>query len=171
MSAKDTGVGKETERMVAGWLRNNGWPGAERRVRTGYRTATRESADEGDILGTPGICWQVKSLRTRDPRHVQVDPCTAYERAVPLWLVETEAQRRASGADLGFLVVRRWGTTDVGRWWVFQQLDQLVAVYTDAIRIARVEYMSPPVRMDMAALSGLLHKTGWAGALPATAVS
>jgi hypothetical protein len=144
-------VGKETERMVASWLRGNGWPGCERRVKTGYRVVGREDPDQGDLTGCPGICWQVKSLR----------PADRMERAVPSWLVQTEKQRRASGSSLGFLVVRRWGTTDVGRWWVFQQLDQLVRLYQGLSIDWRNEFMSPPVRMDMAALSSLLDQTGW----------
>lgn len=151
-------VGKETEQMVARWLRGSGWPGAERRVKTGYRCATREVADEGDILGCPGICWQVKSLR----------PMNRAELAVPKWLAETESQRAASGADLGFLVVRRWGTTDVGRWWIFQplaQLHQLTCPEGDEVaEVYGVGHI--PVRMDMAALAGLLHTTGWAGVEP-----
>jgi hypothetical protein len=152
VTAKDTGVGKDTERAVAGWLRANGWPGAERRVRTGYRTSTRESADEGDITGCPFICWQVKSLR----------PPARAELAVPSWLAQTEQQRQASGATLGFLVVRRWGTTDVGRWWAFQtaaQLYHLLSGKDEDLDYGRLI----PVRMDMAALASLLHITGWAG--------
>jgi hypothetical protein len=147
-------IGKETERMVAGWLRNNGWPGCERRVKTGYRVPGREDPDQGDLTGMPGICVQVKSLR----------PATRMEQAIPAWLRETEMQRIASGSALGFLVVRRWGTTDVGRWWTFQSARQLFTLLggqpTDiGDQIGRLI----PVRMDMAALSSLLHQTGWAG--------
>jgi hypothetical protein len=154
VSAKDTNVGKDTEQAVARWLRGNGFAGAERLVRTGYRVATRESADEGDITGTPGITWQVKSLR----------PQTRAELAVPTWLNETEAQRKAAGSELGFLVVRRWGTTDVGRWWVFQHLSQLHQLACpEGDEVAEVYGVGNiPVRMDMAALSGLLVATGWA---------
>lgn len=151
-------VGKETERMVAGWLRNNGWPGCERRVKTGYRVVGREDPDQGDLTGCPGICWQVKSLR----------PAERMERAVPKWMAETEAQRFASRSALGFLVVRRWGGTDVGRWWAFQTALQLY--YLLGGRPAadpRDEFgRLVPVRMDMAALAGLLHQTGWAGVEP-----
>lgn len=167
MSAKDTNVGKDTERAVAGWLRGNGWPGAERRVRTGYRTSTRESADEGDITGMPGLCVQVKSLR----------PTARAELAVPSWLAQTEQQRAASGATLGFLVVRRWGTTDVGRWWAFTRLGQLYDMLTGFAfdpKGAEPERPMPdliPVRMDVASLAGLLHKLGWAGTVGAEVAS
>lgn len=166
MSAKDTNVGKDTERQVARYLRENGWPGAERRVRTGFRVFGREVADEGDIVGTP-FCWQVKSLR----------PAARAELAVPKWLAETEAQRIVSCAPLGFLVVRRWGTTDVGRWWSFTRLGQLHSMLTgfalDAMA-AQPEWQVPallPVRMDMASLTGLLHQLGWADTAGEEAVS
>lgn len=148
-------VGKDTEQRVARYLRETGFPGCERRVKTGYRVTGREDPDQGDLTGCPGICWQVKSLR----------PATRAELAVPGWLAETEYQRIASGADLGFLVVRRWGTTDVGRWWVFQRLHQLHGLACGAVtEVPEVPGVGAiPVRMDMAALVGLLHNTGWAG--------
>lgn len=156
MTATQANVGKETERMVAGWLRLNGWPGAERTVRTGYRVKTRESADQGDIDGCPGLCWQIKSLR----------PHTRAELAVPAWLAETEAQRVASGSAYGFLVVRRWGGTDVGRWWAFQRMGHLqdILLGHDSHEPGRGHIgRLVPVRMDMAALAGVLTEAGWAG--------
>jgi hypothetical protein len=148
-------IGKDTERLVVRYLRDTGWPGAERTVRTGYHVVNREMADQGDIDGTPGLCWQVKSLR----------PSTRMELAVPGWLVETDHQREASGATLGFLVVRRWGTTDVGRWWTFQSAWQLYTLLDSHTHLADRGDVGRliPIRMDMAALVGLLHQTGWAG--------
>lgn len=40
--------GADAERRVVAWLREHGWPGAERAVRTGYRTATRAGTTTGD---------------------------------------------------------------------------------------------------------------------------
>jgi hypothetical protein len=166
VSKKDTNVGKATEQEVVRYLRP-WWPGAERKIRTGYRVNGREMVDHGDVMGTPGICWQIKSLRTHDPRSKVVDPTAGYERAIPEWLMQTEAQRLASGSDLGFLVVRRWGTTDVGRWWVFQRLAQLHRLLED-MPLTTESYITRftpgalvPVRMDMASLIGILDQTGW----------
>ena len=103
--------GHDAERAVARWLRDNGWPGAERAVRTGYAGTTRSIADPGDITGTPGIVWQVKD-------------CTREQ--ITAWLDETEEQRAAARADYGFLIVRRRGTADVGRWRVWLDVDQLM---------------------------------------------
>ncbi|TFV91380.1 hypothetical protein [Blastococcus sp. CT_GayMR16] len=110
MTAKDTNVGKQTEQLAARWLRDHGgFPHAERTVRTGYKTANRQLIDAGDIDGCPGLVIQCKSLR----------PADRAERSVAGWLLETETQRQAVDAHVGVLVVRRWGTTDVGRWWCF----------------------------------------------------
>lgn len=99
--------GAVAERQLVNWLRDNGWPGAERAVRTGYRTATRTSADPGDVTGTPGLVWQMKyTARFEEPGVYAAN------------LAETEAQRAAAGADHGLLVQRRSGTADVGKWWV-----------------------------------------------------
>lgn len=140
MTAKSTNVGKDTEQRVARWLREHGFPHAERTVRTGYRVLGRALSDFGDIDGTPGLSWQIKSLR----------PADRAERAVPEWLTETEAQRRATGADLGVLIVRRWGTTDVGRWWAFLRLDVLAAGQGDA-----------PVRMEVRHAAAWLRILGY----------
>jgi hypothetical protein len=141
MTAKDTNVGKDTEQRLARWLREHGgFPHAERTVRTGYRVSSRSMADAGDIDGCPGLAFQAKSLR----------PADRAERAVPDWLLETEAQRQAAGADIGVLVVRRWGTTDVGRWWAFLPLPQLAG-----------DGPFVPVRLELAHAVAYLHRVGY----------
>lgn len=141
MTAKSTSVGKQTEQMVARWLREHGFPHAERTVRTGYRTTARTLADSGDIDGCPGLCWQVKSLR----------PADRAERAVPEWMAETDDQRTAVRADVGVLIVRRWGTTDVGRWWCFLRLGTVLALHGSAAP----GHGDTPVRME------LRHAVAW----------
>lgn len=99
--------GADAERELVRWLRENGWPGAERAVRTGYRTSNRVSADPGDVTGTPGLVWQVKyTTRFEWPAVFAAN------------LAETEAQRAAAGADHGLLVQRRPRASDAGKWWV-----------------------------------------------------
>jgi hypothetical protein len=150
VSAKDANVGKDTEQRLARWLREQGgFPHAERTVRTGYRNRGRSLADAGDIDGTPGLAWQAKSLRPGGPA----------QRAVDGWLAETEAQRQATGADIGVLVVRRWGTTDVGRWWAFLRVDGLthMAINPDAWEpVADV-----PVRLELRHAAALLRWWGY----------
>lgn len=96
--------GKDRERRVARYLREHGWPFAERRQRTGFATADRTRADQGDLMGTPGIVWQVKDTAQHN---------------IPAWLEQTEDQRLAAGAQFGVLVVRRNGKADPGQWWAW----------------------------------------------------
>jgi hypothetical protein len=90
--------GHDAERAVCRWLRDNGFPGAERSVRSGFTAHDRTVADAGDITGVPGLVFQVKDVARSD---------------VPAWMAETELQRQAAGADHGLLVQRRRGTADV----------------------------------------------------------
>ncbi len=142
-------VGKQTEQMVARYLRSRGLAGVERAVRTGFSTGERSVADAGDLTGWPGVCVQVKSLR----------PANAAERQTRTWLAETEQQRAASGASVGLLVVRRWGTTDVGEWWSFLQLRDLLALSDGT---STLHTTTEPVRLELAGLVDLMQTWGWA---------
>lgn len=162
MSLKDTNVGKDTEQRLARYFRAEGWAGAERRVRTGFRNAHRSVADQGDLTGMPGLCIQAKSLRSKDKRHAGSDPNAAAERMVPTWLLEVEEQREASRSVLGLLVVRRWGTTDVGRWWCFLDLATLYGLLAgDPEQYAGGDGADVPVRLELAHVVGILKAQGW----------
>lgn len=90
------------EAAVVKWLRENGWPYAERR-RAG---ATK---DTGDIVGVvPGLVLEVKN-RSR--------------LAIPEWLRQLDEERAAFDppAWAGTLVVKPTGVTDVGDWWAIQR--------------------------------------------------
>lgn len=150
MTAKHNAVGKQTEQMAARWLRDNGFPHAERTVRTGYRTASRDVADAGDIDGTPGLAWQVKSLR----------PATRAEREVPAWLTELEFQRAHTGADIGILVVRRWGTTDAGRWWAYLDTVDLIQAAGGLVAALPADVVMP-ARLELRHAVTLLHAWGY----------
>jgi hypothetical protein len=171
MSKAHATVGKDTELKLANYLAANGWPQARRMIRTGFRLRTREAADEGDIVGTP-FTWQSKSLRDKQPGH---DPNGAMERAIPGWLAETESQRVAARTPAGFLVIRRWGTTDVGRWWVHQRLGQLVELETGFANdhTPKLVVAGPyvPIRMELSCLIGILHQLGWADENPEEATA
>ena len=141
--------GHDAERAVARWLRDNGWPGAERAVRTGYAGVTRSIADPGDITGTPGIVWQIKDC--------------AREQIAP-WLTETEQQREDADAEHGVLVVRRRGAADVGRWWVWVSLgDLLTLANPDRCQCMECagDTASAPVRLELSALTQLLRVRGF----------
>lgn len=144
-------VGRETEQRVASYLRERGYAGAERMVRTGYRARGRASADHGDLTGTPGICWQVKSLQ----------PATEAERMVRTWLEETEQQRVAGGAVLGILVVRRWKVADTGRWWGFVDAGTLLGLADGTLGDAHRGPLDVPVRLELGDLITMLDAWGW----------
>lgn len=158
-------VGAETERHAARYFRDEGWAGAERRIRTGYRTATRTVADQGDLMGLPGLCVQVKSLRDKRPGR---DPNAPMELMIPTWLQETEEQREASRAVLGLLVVRRWTAgSDVGRWWCFLDLEDLTGLQMGTLGSESLESTPGrrlvPVRLELQDVVAILKAQGWGG--------
>ena len=147
-------VGKETERLVAAYLRSRGLDGVERSVRTGFATAQRSVADAGDLTGWPGVCVQVKSLR----------PANAAERQTRQWLAETEQQRQQSGAGVGLLVVRRWGTLNVGEWWCFLLARDLFGM-ADGHSATALRQLAP-VRLELSDVVSMMQTWGWAPAQP-----
>lgn len=144
-------IGKDTEQRVARYLRSRGLEGVERAVRTGFSTGERSVADAGDLTGWPGVCVQVKSLR----------PANAAERQTRTWLAETEAQRAASGSSVGLLVVRRWGTTDVGEWWCFLTAATLAGL-ADGWAGSPAALEDVPVRLELSDLVTMMQTWGWA---------
>jgi hypothetical protein len=93
--------GHEAELRVCAWLRLNGFPHAERSVRTGFNARGHAVSDVGDITGTPGVVWQVKAVA---------------RRSLPAWLAETEAQRAAADAEYGVLVWKLKGSGRPAEW-------------------------------------------------------
>lgn len=88
MTAKAKGTTAET--AVVRYLNSKFWPHAERRALAGGK-------DKGDIIGSPGLVWEVKAAKTL---------------CIPAWLRETESERVNAKADYGVLVVKPEG---VGR--------------------------------------------------------
>ncbi len=145
--------GKDAEQAVARFLREHGWPDAQRTVRTGWKSGDTRSRDRGDVDGTPGICWQVKT---------SVEDFT--DTRVLRVLAATADQAVASGADLGIVVQRRNGAADPGRWWTWTTAGDLLAL-ADAARNPDVltvpePHLSFPVRLMLADLVPLLHAAG-----------
>jgi Holliday junction resolvase len=84
--------GAAWEMEVVRFLRDNGFPEAERRVKNGR-------FDRGDVTGVPGIVIECKAERVID---------------LPGYLRETEAERVHADAAFGFTFVknRRHSTAD-----------------------------------------------------------
>lgn len=120
MVNKPKAIGTKTESAVVKVLIANGWPHAERRILKG-------ALDEGDVTGTPGICWEVKGGKAA---------WYASDHQIDLWMAETEAERVNARADIGVLVVQRKGigAGNAHRWWAAIPADRLLlASATDEI--------------------------------------
>lgn len=130
--------GAKAERDLVTYLRTVGFGGAERAVRTGYRTSTRTAADPGDITGTPGIVWSVKDCATEQ---------------LTKWLDELDAME---GDDVVRLLVhKRSGKADPGRWWCWMRMDQL------SLLLDAHHYCAAPVRMELTEAVELLRLAGY----------
>jgi hypothetical protein len=101
MANRSKAKGSAAEKLVAEWYAANGWPHAERRVTEGRN-------DRGDVSGVPGVVIEVKDAAT----------LRLYE-----WIDETERERVADGAEFGVLVVKRYGSLDVSRWYAIMTVE------------------------------------------------
>lgn len=146
MKRRPKDLGTDAERAVQRFLAANGFPYAERRASNG-------ATDRGDITGTPGICWEIKS-RKQQPGDKQITD----------WLTETDTERRNAGARYGVLVVRRPGVgeANAGRWWAYMRLEQLVDGH-DPMRQSREWALiwDAPVRLLLADVVAWLRADGY----------
>lgn len=102
--------GTDAESRVVAWLRERGWVHAERRALAGAR-------DRGDVAGLVGVVVEVKAERAWTPGG---------------YLAELAAEVVNDGAEVGVVVVKRRGTTDVGRWYALTD----AATFFDLVRRA-----------------------------------
>jgi hypothetical protein len=102
-AARDKGTRAETA-LVAELLKS--WPYAERRALHGNQ-------DRGDIAGTPGICWEVKSYLDLG-------------RAISEGL--SEAEKEARDGELAVTVARR-RNKPAGLWYATVAVQDLVKLY------------------------------------------
>lgn len=100
--------GDRFERDLVAFMRANGVPHAERALGAGRR------ADQGDILGLPGIAIQAKDRA---------------ELRFSEWLAQAERQRANARADLGVVVAKRKGRP-AGESYVVMTFDQFLRYVT-----------------------------------------
>lgn len=158
MSNPSKNKGTAAETLVVRWARNNGYPHADRQPLRGNR-------DAGDVTLCPGVIVEVKNRRL--PTGVP----TAGD--LTEWMRQTELEREAARADVGVLVVKRNGTTDVGRWFAYVTaltLAELLTLHALPPWSARVN-VHAPVCLAMADLTNLMRATGWGDALDDEAVA
>jgi hypothetical protein len=143
MRPKDIGTAGET--AVVKYLVPNGWPSAERRSLNG-------STDKGDVTGTPGIVWEVKSGKAAE---------RASDNQVLAWLDETEVEREHANAAIGILVTKRpgVGAANVGRWWAIVTYQTLTVILGRGLHSPG--QASRPLRMHLQDMVRLLRENGW----------
>lgn len=97
MANRPRDKGTSAESMVAAYLRENGWPWAERRALNG-------AVDKGDITGCPALVWEVKYTSTIVK--------------MAEWIRETIQEQLNAKADHGILVIkyRGVGERNMDKW-------------------------------------------------------
>lgn len=112
MSNPKKAKGTLAETGLVNYLQDNGFPHAERRALAGVN-------DLGDIIGTVGICWEVKNQKTYN---------------IPKWLKETQIETKNSNSDYGVLVVKPngIGPTRPDQWWAIMNVEDIVRLLRDA---------------------------------------
>jgi hypothetical protein len=98
------------ETNVVSFLRDNGFPYAERRALHG-------ALDKGDVTGTGPLVWECKNHK---------------ELALSEWLRETEVERVNANADFGIVVAKRRGVWDAGQSYAVVTLDAMVRLLKQA---------------------------------------
>ena len=145
MARRPRDIGTAAESAVCRYLAANGFPHAERRSLKG-------TFDQGDVTGTPGICWEVKGGAAAK---------TASDGLIATWLDETDLERVNARADIGVLVVQRAGIgpANAGRWWAVVNSTDFIATdvplkfpvrlyLADAVTLLRVVGYGTPLDLD-----------------------
>jgi hypothetical protein len=111
--------GSSFERLVADYLKGNGFPFADRRVKSGAK-------DRGDIGGVhvhgQPIVFEAKNYGGR----IQPGP----------WLKEAQIEAENDGAAIGVVVAKRRGTAKPEDQFVIMELRDLVFLLTGKIETA-----------------------------------
>ena len=99
--------GTLAETALVQWLRAQQHCGAKRQPLSGHK-------DIGDVVSHSGrVIWEVKNYSgnaaTGQPG----------EKQLATWLAQADVERVNARARFGVLVVKRKGTTDVGKWWAY----------------------------------------------------
>lgn len=102
--------GSAAERSVVTFLRDNGFPYAERRL-------AGAAEDRGDIAGIPGVVVEVKN-------HARTE--------LGAWVDEAIVEQANDGADYGVVVHKRRGKGDAAEWYATLTVAQLARLLVQA---------------------------------------
>lgn len=108
--SKAKAKGTSAETAVVKYLREHGFPYAERRALHG-------TADKGDITGCGPIVFEVKNHKALD---------------FSGWLKELADEMRNAGVDVGAVIAKKRGTTDVGEWYAVMPVHLLLPLLKEA---------------------------------------
>lgn len=109
MTSAAKAKGSRWERDVVTYLRDNGFPHAERAYGAGRQD------DRGDIAGVPGVVLEAKD-------------CARHDLAG--WISEARREQANAGAQYGVVVVKRRGHP-AGRAYCVMELEQLVRLLVE----------------------------------------
>ena len=150
MSNPSKSKGTAAETALVRWLRANGFPGADRQPLRGGR-------DQGDVALCPGVVVEVK--------YHAGPAATGQPTAATLaaWLDEVDVEQSNAGAAVAFLVVKRKGTTDPGRWFAYVHLSTFVDLTDPEEPCILPDGLAhdPPVQLAVADLAALLRAAGY----------
>jgi len=108
--SKHKAKGTAFETLVVNYLRDHGFPHAERRALAGIH-------DLGDITGTPGLVWECKNHQTLK---------------LAEWIEEAETERHNATADFGFVVAKRRGKGQAEDQYAIMNLATLARLLVEA---------------------------------------
>lgn len=152
MVNKPKAIGTAAETAVMKYLRENGFPKAERR-------ALRGVYDAGDITGCDYLCFEVKAGEAA---------MTADDRTIDIWMEQTASETEFAKADYGILIIRRRGKGSPGDWWAYIQSSAfaqlIVEINPDDIQVEYVNCQGMdnfPIRCKVSDMIKLLRKSGY----------
>jgi hypothetical protein len=144
-------IGTEVESAIVEYLRDHGYPFAERR-------SLRGTNDQGDITGLgPGLVIECKGGHAAE---------AASDAQILAWLRETEVERQNAKADVGVLVTKRkgYGRANAGLWWAHMDAGTFFHLLAEAtlkswagLHITH----SIPIRMHLRDAVTLLRSAGY----------
>jgi Holliday junction resolvase len=112
MSAYHRQKGSSMERLVADYFKDNGFPFADRRVKSGAK-------DKGDVGG----------VHVHDQR-LAIEVKNTAKISLGTWAAEAEVERVNDEALAAVVVHKRHGTGKAGDQWVTMTLADLTAILT-----------------------------------------
>lgn len=108
--SKQRAKGTAAETAVVRYLKDHGFPHAERRALHG-------TADKGDITGCGPVVFEVKNHKTLD---------------LAGWLKELEDEMANANVAHGAVIAKKRGTTDPGEWYAVMPVRLLVELLHEA---------------------------------------